>query len=92
MLAPVAVRNAALGGGLLPTTYQGGVNFWIGNHDGADGTYQPVSPGKQEPRVERLHASPDPPVPRSRPAEPPDDAPPNAAMSSSGAKTSRTSS
>ena len=53
VLAPVAVRNAALGGGLLPTTYQGGVNFWIGNHEGADGTYQPISPGKQEPRAER---------------------------------------
>lgn len=53
VLAPVAVRNAALGGGLLPTTFQGGVNFWIGNHPGADGTYRPISVGKQVPRLER---------------------------------------
>jgi len=52
-LAPVAARNAALGGGFLPTTWQGGVNFWIGNHAGADGTYRPVSPGKQVPALER---------------------------------------
>ncbi len=52
-LAPVAVRNAALGGGLLPTTFQGGVNLWIGNNAAADGTYRPISPGKQVPALER---------------------------------------
>jgi tetratricopeptide (TPR) repeat protein len=52
-LLPVAARNAALGGGFLPTTSQGGVNFWIGNHPEADGTYRPVTPGRQIPRLER---------------------------------------
>lgn len=53
VLLPVAVRNAAVGGGFLPTTYQGGVNFWIGNNPDADGTYRPLTPGKQIPAYER---------------------------------------
>ena len=53
VLAPVAARNAALGGGFLPTTSQGGVNFYIGNNPHADGTYRPLSPGRQEPTLER---------------------------------------
>lgn len=52
-LLPVAARNAALGGGFLPTTSQGGVNFWIGNNPVADGTYRPLTPGRQIPRLER---------------------------------------
>lgn len=52
-LSPVAVRNAAVGGGFLPTTFQGGANFWIGNNPEADGTYRPISPGKQVPALER---------------------------------------
>jgi len=52
-LAPVAARNAALGGGFLPTTSQGGVNIWIGNNPQADGTYRPLTPGRQIPRLER---------------------------------------
>ncbi len=55
-LLPVAARNAALGGGLLPTTSQGGVNFYIGNHPGADGTYRPLVVGKQIPSYERAEA------------------------------------
>lgn len=53
VLLPVAARNAAVGGGFLPTTYQGGVNFWIGNNPDADGTYRPLTPGKQIPAYER---------------------------------------
>lgn len=53
VLLPVAVRNASVGGGFLPTTYQGGVNFWIGNNPEADGTYHPLTPGKQVPAYER---------------------------------------
>jgi 4-amino-4-deoxy-L-arabinose transferase-like glycosyltransferase len=52
-LAPVAVRNGVVGGDFLPTTFQGGVNFWIGNNPQADGTYQPIVPGKQIPALER---------------------------------------
>ncbi len=52
-LAPVAARNASLGGGFLPTTFQGGVNFYIGNNPQADGTYRPLVPGKQVPAHER---------------------------------------
>jgi hypothetical protein len=52
-LLAVAARNAALGGGFLPTTSQGGVNFFIGNNPSADGTYRPLVPGKQVPSYER---------------------------------------
>lgn len=52
-LLPVAIRNGIVGGDFLPTTSQGGVNFYIGNHAGADGTYQPIVPGKQIPELER---------------------------------------
>ncbi len=53
VLAPVAVRNGVVGGTWLPTTYQGGVNFYIGNNPSADGTYRPIVPGKQVPTLER---------------------------------------
>lgn len=53
VLAPVAVRNGLVGGSWLPTTYQGGVNFFIGNNPSADGTYRPIVPGKQTPTLER---------------------------------------
>jgi 4-amino-4-deoxy-L-arabinose transferase-like glycosyltransferase len=53
LLLPVALRNGIVGGVFLPTTSQGGVNFYIGNHAGADGTYQPIVPGKQIPELER---------------------------------------
>lgn len=52
-LLPVALFNASRGGGFLPTTWQGGVNFYIGNHAGADGTYQPLTSGRQIPELER---------------------------------------
>ncbi len=52
-LLPVALRNGVVGGDFLPTTSQGGVNFYIGNNARADGTYQPIVPGKQIPELER---------------------------------------
>jgi tetratricopeptide (TPR) repeat protein len=52
-LTPVALRNAWVGGEPLPTTSQGGVNFFIGNNAQADGTYRPIVPGKQIPALER---------------------------------------
>jgi tetratricopeptide (TPR) repeat protein len=56
-LAPVAVRNGRVGGDYLPTTFQGGVNFYIGNNPRADGTYRPIVAGKQIPSLERLEPS-----------------------------------
>jgi tetratricopeptide (TPR) repeat protein len=56
VLLPVAARNWAVGGAPLPTTFQGGVNFYIGNNPEADGTYRPLVPGKQVPLYERAEA------------------------------------
>jgi tetratricopeptide (TPR) repeat protein len=40
-LAPVALRNAWVGGEFHLTTSQFGLNFYLGNHAGATGLYQP---------------------------------------------------
>src|SRR5207244_12835752 len=40
LLLPVVVRNSVVGGGFYLTTSQFGPNFFIGNHAGANGTYQ----------------------------------------------------
>jgi 4-amino-4-deoxy-L-arabinose transferase-like glycosyltransferase len=53
VLVPVAYRNWKVGGNFLPTTFQGGVNFYIGNNPQATGTYRSLSPGKQVPSYER---------------------------------------
>jgi len=39
-LAPVALRNAVVGGHFTLVSSHGGLNFYIGNRAGADGTYQ----------------------------------------------------
>ena len=52
-LSPVALRNGWVGGNYLPTTFQGGTNFYIGNNPEADGTYKPIVAGKQIPVYER---------------------------------------
>jgi len=58
VLAPVALRHAWIGaGGLLPTTSQAGPNFYIGNHAGADGRYQPLVAGRGDARYERHDAT-----------------------------------
>jgi len=53
VLLPVAFRNWLVGGNFLPTTFQGGVNFYIGNNPQANGTYRSLSPGKEVPSYER---------------------------------------
>lgn len=53
ILTPVAFRNWWVGGQFLPTTFQGGPNFYIGNNPRANGTYQPIVPGKHIPHYER---------------------------------------
>ena len=57
VLAPVAVRNAAVGGGLYLTTSQFGPNFYIGNHEGADGSYAALKFGRGSPEYERIDAT-----------------------------------
>lgn len=56
-LLPVALRNRAVGGEALLTTSQLGTNFYIGNHEGADGRYQPLRPGRGSARYEREDAT-----------------------------------
>jgi Tfp pilus assembly protein PilF len=56
MLAPVAIRNFAVGGELHLTTAQSGPNFYIGNHDGASGTYEPLRPARGNAAYERQDA------------------------------------
>lgn len=55
-LAPVAVRNHSVSGEWVLTTSQAGPNFYIGNHPGADGSYQPLRPGRGSYRYERTDA------------------------------------
>ncbi|MCZ6727018.1 MAG: tetratricopeptide repeat protein [Acidobacteria bacterium] len=57
LLAPVAVRNHAMGGGFHLTTSQFGPNFYIGNHAGASGVYQPLRYGRGGVDYERLDAT-----------------------------------
>ncbi|HEV8241338.1 MAG TPA: glycosyltransferase family 39 protein, partial [Thermoanaerobaculia bacterium] len=56
ILAPIAVRNVAMTGEPLLTSFQGGVNYWIGNNPDADGTYRPLVAGRQVPERERAEA------------------------------------
>src|SRR5205085_11421411 len=43
-IAPVAIRNYAVSGELALVSSHGGLNFYIGNHEGATRTYQ-IIPG-----------------------------------------------
>lgn len=56
MLAPVALRNRAVGGEFVLTTSQAGPNFYIGNNPHTDGTYLPLRGGRQNPEYERQDA------------------------------------
>lgn len=56
VLLPVALRNHALGGTLLPTASNAGVNFYIGNGAEADGLYRPLIAGRGHPDHEREDA------------------------------------
>ena len=55
-MAPIALRNLIVAGQPLVTTFQGGVNLYIGNNPRADGTYRPLVPGRQIPALERREA------------------------------------
>lgn len=56
MLSPVIVRNKIIGGEFHLTTSQFGSNFYIGNHAGADGSYQPLRYGRGDVAYERTDA------------------------------------
>lgn len=55
-LAPVAARNALVGGELVPTATNVGVNFFLGSGPGADGMYRPMIEGRGHPDHEREDA------------------------------------
>ena len=57
MLVPVALRNSYVGGGFFITTSQFGPNLYIGNHPGADGSYESLRPGRGAPEYERQDAT-----------------------------------
>ena len=57
VLMPVAVRNFMVGGELHLTTSQFGPNFYIGNHAGARGLYEPLVPGRGNAEAEREDAT-----------------------------------
>ena len=52
-MAPTAIRNRVVGGEWHLTTSQFGSNFYIGNHEGADGLYQPLVAGRGQAKYER---------------------------------------
>jgi tetratricopeptide (TPR) repeat protein len=57
VLVPVGARNYAVGGEFLLTTAQFGPNFYIGNHEGARGLYEPLVPGRGNAAAEREDAT-----------------------------------
>ncbi len=50
------VRNVSRGGGPVVLAYSSGVNFYIGNHPGADGSYLPLRPDRSDAAVEESDA------------------------------------
>ena len=57
VLLPVGARNYAVGGEFLLSTSQFGPNFYIGNHAGARGLYDPLVPGRGNAAAEREDAT-----------------------------------
>ena len=55
-LLPAVAHNLVVGGGLLLTTSQAGANFYIGNHRGALGVYEPLRRGRETPEFEGTDA------------------------------------
>lgn len=56
VLVPVGIRNYRVGSEFLLTTSQFGPNFYIGNHSGASGLYEPLIPGRGHTMYERIDA------------------------------------
>lgn len=57
VLAPVVARNFAVSGEVHLTTSQFGPNLYIGNHQGATGTYMPLRRGRGNVRFEQDDAT-----------------------------------
>src|SRR4029077_16008695 len=57
VLAPVAIRNYAVGGGFYITTSQFGPNLYIGNNPRSDGSYMSLRYGRGAPEYERQDAT-----------------------------------
>jgi len=55
-ILPATLHNLVAASDLVPTTAQGGVQFWIGNHAGASGTYVALRPARGLPAQERADA------------------------------------
>lgn len=55
-ILPATVHNAIAAMDFVPTTYQGGTMFYIGNREGASGSYQPLRPGRGHPDQEQYDA------------------------------------
>lgn len=53
---PVTLLNYRTGGELVLTSSQGGMNFYIGNSQGASGTYAGLGGGSQDPRQQEADA------------------------------------
>jgi tetratricopeptide (TPR) repeat protein len=56
VLVPVGVRNYVVGGEFLVSTSQMGSNFYIGNHSGATGFYEPLVADRGDAAYEREDA------------------------------------
>lgn len=56
-LLPVGLRNYWIGGEFALSTSQVGPNFYIGNHAGATGRYEPLVPRRGDPQFERADAT-----------------------------------
>jgi Tfp pilus assembly protein PilF len=56
VLSPVVWRNWQMSREFHPTTAQFGPNFFIGNHEGASGTYEPLRRGRGNVRYEQEDA------------------------------------
>ncbi|HOG27660.1 MAG TPA: tetratricopeptide repeat protein [Vicinamibacterales bacterium] len=57
VLLPVGLRNYCVGGAFLVSSSQFGPNFYIGNHAGASGSYEPLVPGRGDAAYERADAT-----------------------------------
>jgi tetratricopeptide (TPR) repeat protein len=57
VLGPVGLRNWHVSGEWSVSTFQAGPNFYIGNHHGASGLYEPLIRGHETPAFERRDAT-----------------------------------